>query len=63
MTSLNPIFPIGKQIAEALTVHQDISAADAKAEVIRLLEKVRIPNAKGASTNIPTSFPAVCANA
>ncbi|RYE63841.1 MAG: ABC transporter ATP-binding protein, partial [Oxalobacteraceae bacterium] len=25
MTSLNPIFPIGKQIAEALTVHTDIS--------------------------------------
>ncbi|MCJ8507263.1 ABC transporter ATP-binding protein [Rhizobium lemnae] len=56
MTSLNPIFPIGKQIAEALTVHQDISAADAKAEVIRLLEKVRIPNAKGRFDEYPHQF-------
>ncbi|WP_137134520.1 ABC transporter ATP-binding protein [Rhizobium sp. FKY42] len=56
MTSLNPIFPIGKQIAEALTVHKDISAADAKAEVIRLLEKVRIPNAKGRFDEYPHQF-------
>ena len=45
MTSLNPIFTIGRQISEALTCHGDISKAAAKAETIRLLEKVRIPNA------------------
>ena len=45
MTSLNPIFTIGRQISEALTCHGDISKADARAETIRLLEKVRIPNA------------------
>ncbi len=45
MTSLNPIFPIGKQIAEAITCHRDISNAEAKAEVLRLLDRVRIPNA------------------
>jgi peptide/nickel transport system ATP-binding protein len=56
MTSLNPIFPIGKQIAEALTVHQTISGAAAKAEVIRLLEKVRIPNAKGRYDDYPHQF-------
>lgn len=56
MTSLNPIFPIGKQIAEALTVHQNISAAEAKSEVIRLLEKVRIPNAKGRFDEYPHQF-------
>jgi peptide/nickel transport system ATP-binding protein len=56
MTSLNPIFPIGKQIAEALTVHTDISNADAKAEVIRLLEKVRIPNAKSRFDEYPHQF-------
>lgn len=56
MTSLNPIFPIGKQIAEALTVHQNISAVEAKAEVIRLLEKVRIPNAKGRFDEYPHQF-------
>ncbi|MCC2611595.1 ABC transporter ATP-binding protein [Neorhizobium petrolearium] len=56
MTSLNPIFPIGKQIAEALTVHKDISKADAKAEVVRLLEKVRIPNAKSRYDEYPHQF-------
>ncbi|MGV8936521.1 MAG: ABC transporter ATP-binding protein [Allorhizobium sp.] len=56
MTSLNPIFPIGKQIAEALTCHQDISQAQAKSEVIRLLEKVRIPNAKSRFGEYPHQF-------
>jgi len=56
MTSLNPIFPIGKQIAEALTVHQNISSSAAKAEVIRLLEKVRIPNATNRFNDYPHQF-------
>lgn len=56
MTSLNPIFPIGKQIAEALTVHQNISKAEARAEVTRLLEKVRIPNAKNRYDQFPHQF-------
>lgn len=56
MTSLNPIFPIGKQIAEAITCHRQVSAAEAKAEVIQLLEKVRIPNAKGRFNDYPHQF-------
>ncbi|MCM2290763.1 ABC transporter ATP-binding protein [Allorhizobium sp. BGMRC 0089] len=56
MTSLNPIFPIGKQIAEAILCHRDISRAEAKAEVIRLLDKVRIPNAKGRYDEFPHQF-------
>ncbi|MBB3944578.1 peptide/nickel transport system ATP-binding protein [Rhizobium skierniewicense] len=56
MTSLNPIFPIGKQISEALTVHQNMSSSSAKAEVIRLLEKVRIPNAKARYDEYPHQF-------
>ncbi len=56
MTSLNPIFPIGKQIAEAITCHRDVSAAEAKAEVLHLLEKVRIPNAKGRFDDYPHQF-------
>ncbi|NTF33498.1 ABC transporter ATP-binding protein [Rhizobium skierniewicense] len=56
MTSLNPIFPIGKQISEALTVHQSMSSSSAKAEVIRLLEKVRIPNAKARYDEYPHQF-------
>ncbi|MGV2130333.1 ABC transporter ATP-binding protein [Agrobacterium vitis] len=56
MTSLNPIFPIGKQIAEAILCHRDISRAEAKSEVIRLLEKVRIPNAKSRFDEFPHQF-------
>ncbi|HLP66592.1 MAG TPA: ABC transporter ATP-binding protein, partial [Rhizobium sp.] len=56
MTSLNPIFPIGKQIAEAITCHRQVSAAEARAEVIQLLEKVRIPNAKSRFDDYPHQF-------
>jgi peptide/nickel transport system ATP-binding protein len=56
MTSLNPIFTIGRQISEALTCHGDISKADARAETIRLLEKVRIPNAASRFDEYPHQF-------
>ena len=56
MTSLNPIFPIGKQIAEAITCHRDVSTAEAKAEVLRLLDKVRIPNARNRFDDYPHQF-------
>ncbi len=56
MTSLNPIFPIGKQISEAITCHRDVSAAEAKAEVLRLLDKVRIPNARNRFDDYPHQF-------
>ncbi len=56
MTSLNPIFPIGKQIAEAITCHRDVTAAEAKTEVLRLLDKVRIPNAKNRFGDYPHQF-------
>ncbi len=56
MTSLNPIFSVGKQIAEALTVHTDTTEAAAKAEAIRLLEKVRIPNAASRFDEYPHQF-------
>ena len=56
MTSLNPIFTIGRQISEALTCHGNISKAEAKAETIRLLEKVRIPNASSRFDEYPHQF-------
>lgn len=56
MTSLNPIFPIGKQIAEAMKCHRSVTNAEAKSETIRLLEKVRIPNAKFRFDAFPHEF-------
>ncbi len=56
MTSLNPIFTIGRQISEALICHGDISKADARTQTIRLLEKVRIPNAASRFDEYPHQF-------
>lgn len=44
LTSLNPIYRIGDQVAEIIHAHRDISKADAKKEVIRLLNEVQIPD-------------------
>ena len=44
MTSLNPIFKIGKQISEALMLHRGMSKTEAYNESIRMLELVKIPN-------------------
>jgi peptide/nickel transport system ATP-binding protein len=56
MTSLNPLFTVGQQISEALLCHEAMSRADAKAETIRLLEKVRIPAAGSRFNEYPHRF-------
>jgi oligopeptide/dipeptide ABC transporter ATP-binding protein len=44
MTSLNPVFPIGEQIAEALRLHRGMSKAKARAAAIDMLRLVGIPD-------------------
>ncbi|KKX33135.1 ABC transporter ATP-binding protein [Rhizobium sp. LC145] len=56
MTSLNPLFTIGDQISEALLCHKAMSKAEAKAETVRLLEKVRIPSAASRFDEYPHRF-------
>ncbi len=46
MTSLNPVFRVGNQIAAALRVHRDVSNAEARARVIELFKTVGIPAAE-----------------
>ncbi|WP_086429839.1 dipeptide ABC transporter ATP-binding protein [Burkholderia mallei] len=46
MTSLNPVFTVGDQISEAIALHQHKSAGEARAETLRLLDLVRIPEAR-----------------
>jgi len=53
MTSLNPVFTAGDQIAESIRLHQRASAAQARAETLRLLEQVRIPEAKSVMDRYP----------
>jgi peptide/nickel transport system ATP-binding protein len=56
MTSLNPVFTIGNQVAEALVLHRDLSWAAAEAEALRLMERVRIPAAKSRLNEYPHKF-------
>jgi peptide/nickel transport system ATP-binding protein len=56
MTSLNPVLTIGFQIAETLILHRGLSRAEAEAEALRLLEKVRIPAAKSRFHEYPHRF-------
>jgi len=44
LTSLNPVITVGRQIAEAVELHQGLSGREARAEVIRLLSEVGIPD-------------------
>ncbi len=45
MTSLNPVFKIGKQITEVLMLHQRIDKNEANKKAIEMLELVGIPRA------------------
>ena len=45
MTALNPLHTIGRQIAEPLRLHLGLSAAAARAQALRLLDRVQLPQA------------------
>jgi peptide/nickel transport system ATP-binding protein len=53
MTSLNPVHTVGHQIMEPLRLHRDMSEVDARAETLRLLDRVGIPNPKERIDNYP----------
>ena len=43
MSALNPLHTIGRQVAEPLRLHRGMSAAAARAEALRLLDRVQLP--------------------
>jgi len=45
MTALNPLHTVGRQIAESLRLHRAMDRAAARAEALRLLERVQLPQA------------------
>ena len=53
MTSLNPIFRIGDQIAETLIIHRGMNKKEALKESVRLLDMVRIPNPERIASEYP----------
>src|SRR6266404_4138862 len=53
MTSLNPVFTVGEQIAESIRLHQGADFASANREALRMLEQVRIPEAAQVLSRYP----------
>ena len=53
MTSLNPVYTVGEQIAEVLRAHQGLSKSAAWNCAIELLDAVRIPNARRRVSDYP----------
>ena len=45
MTALNPLHTIGAQVAEPLRQHRSMGRAESRAEALRLLDRVRLPQA------------------
>jgi oligopeptide transport system ATP-binding protein len=56
MTSLNPVLTIGRQIAEPMELHLDMSKEDALSKSITLLEEVQIPEARTRISAYPHLF-------
>ncbi|MFN3661956.1 oligopeptide/dipeptide ABC transporter ATP-binding protein [Yoonia sp.] len=56
MTSLNPYIRISDQMAEVLTLHKGVSKREAIAQSVRMLDAVRIPDAKARISSYPHEF-------
>ncbi|MBU2359241.1 MAG: ABC transporter ATP-binding protein, partial [Alphaproteobacteria bacterium] len=54
--SLDPVWPVGDQIAETIRAHHDTSRRDAKARAIALMEEVGIPDAARRYSEAPHRF-------
>ena len=53
MTSLNPAFQVGEQIAEVIVRHKNVSQSEAKNRSIEMLRKVRIPSPEARAKEYP----------
>ncbi|MDX1607163.1 MAG: dipeptide/oligopeptide/nickel ABC transporter permease/ATP-binding protein, partial [Candidatus Competibacterales bacterium] len=53
LTTLNPLFKVGEQIAEGVRQHQGVSQKAARERAVRMLERVQIPNARGRADQYP----------
>ena len=53
MTSLNPVFTVGRQITENILLHEDVSKEEANERAVKLLEMVGIARPEKIVTNYP----------
>jgi oligopeptide/dipeptide ABC transporter ATP-binding protein len=56
MTSLNPVYTVGYQIAEAVRVHLKLDERAAMNRAIEMLDRVRIPEARRRANSYPHEF-------
>jgi peptide/nickel transport system ATP-binding protein len=56
MTSLNPVYTVGEQIAESLRLHEGLSRKDALDRAVQMLELVRIPTPQRRINDYPHQF-------
>jgi peptide/nickel transport system ATP-binding protein len=56
MTSLNPVYTIGKQLEEAILLHRDVTKKEARARSLELLKAVGIPRAERRIDDYPHQF-------
>jgi peptide/nickel transport system ATP-binding protein len=56
MTSLNPVFTVGEQIAESLRLHEGLSRKDAMDRAVEMLRLVRIPTPERRVKDYPHQF-------
>ena len=56
LTSLNPVFSVGWQIAEMYRVHRGASRSEGFQRAIELMERVKIPSARERVNNYPHEF-------
>jgi oligopeptide/dipeptide ABC transporter ATP-binding protein len=53
MTSLNPVYTVGDQIAEAIELHEHVSRKQAWANVVEMMTRVKIPDAERRARDYP----------
>lgn len=53
MSSLNPVFTIGRQMEDVIRCHRKLSRAQAREEALRALEMVRLPDAAASLSKYP----------
>ena len=56
LSSLNPVFPVGWQIAEMFRMHRGMNRSDSLERAVRLMERVQIPAAKQRVKAFPHQF-------
>lgn len=51
--SLNPVFPVGRPLMDLLRLHRSLKGPAARAEAVRLLARVELPNPEGILSRYP----------